>query len=175
MRGVTKAKWTKRYDLHSEQGEGWAVIFVTSDGFLSAVTDYGSYGYLWTHHGYDDFRKFLLRLERDPDYLLSKLSQKDTWDGHGVCEQVKRTILEGRRSGSQRWTAARAREEWDLIERFDSFWSAEDFSRWLDNTSIDDAWEFGRRVYPPNARAFVTKTLPRLAKLLAAELAAEAA
>lgn len=170
VRAMTK--WLHRYDLPNENGEGWAVIFVTSDGFLSAVTDYGSYGYFWSHHGCSDFRKFLLRPERDPDYLLSKLSERNCWDGHATCQSVKRAIIELRRDGT--WTSDEAREEWDLIvDDCDSFYTSEDFGRWLEQTKMSEAWEYGRRVFPPAARAFVTKTLPRLAKLLEDELQRE--
>jgi hypothetical protein len=165
-------KWLKRYDLPNIDGlEGWATIVLTSDGALMAVSDYGSYGFRWCAHGYDDFRKFLLRPERDHDYFLSKLSRRDCWDDEGTLANVKRVILEGRRHGG--WSAERAREEWDLLAQHNDFFSREDFTFWYERTSIDCAYELARVVSPPDARAFVTRTLPRLARVLAAELAAE--
>ena len=64
----------RRYHFSSIQGEGWATFVIGSDGYFSAVSDYGNYSYYWPHHGCTDFRQFLVRAPRDWDYFAKKLN-----------------------------------------------------------------------------------------------------
>lgn len=166
----------RRYYLpNSDPLEGWAIIVLGSDGFFSAVSDYGNYAFLWTHHGCDDFREFLLRAERDWDYFLRKLSPEQTYDGEKTVRAIRREILEARRNG--RISKRMARLEWDLLEECEAGLEYETgFAHWYGQTDLDDeAFGLRRVSHDSNAIAFVRKTMPRLAEVLRAELEAERA
>lgn len=173
---------TWRYDLPNERGEGWAIIFIDERGLFTAVSDYGNYGYWWTHHGCDDARRFFLRAERDYDYFANKLAGgKRDLNHEQTLVNVKRHICEqrleaGRERGTrfaQQWTAEFARQEWENAKS----WLDDTFSVdvWYMNTGIDDASELTVYETPRQAVAFVKIVMKRLAKLIEAELKAEAA
>src|SRR4051812_42726931 len=65
----------RRYSLPSEKGEGWAIVVLGSDGFFSAVSDWGNYAYIWTNPGCE-FRKFLTQV--DASYFWSKITSGRT-------------------------------------------------------------------------------------------------
>lgn len=160
---------TWRYSLPSENGEGWAVVFVDSFGFFAAITDFGDYSYRWSAHGKEDFREFVVGLERNPDYLLGKTSRRE-FSAEKTQEAVKRRIIELRRERD--FTADDAREEWDLATR--CHWDSEaDFVRWCDASAMQEPWLLSESAYPGQARAFTERVLPRLSAVIRAELAAE--
>lgn len=92
--------------------------------------------------------------------------------GEKTAKEVRRHILEARRSGA--WSKERARREWDLVGDHDDLSDIVSFTSWYDRTSIDEAWEFSVYEPPPRARAFIEKVFTRLQALLRAELAREA-
>ena len=164
----------RRYHLpNSAPLEGWAIIVLGSDGFFSAVSDYGDYAYLWRHHGCADFREFLLRAERDWDYFLGKLSPAKTYDGEETVRAIKRSILDARRS--RRMSKSTAWREWELIEEHEVEEYEAGFTRWYDETDLGDAHELRRTSHDSDAVAFVRKTMVRLAEVLRTELEAERA
>ena len=59
-----------RYALPSVKGEGWAIVVLGSDGYFSAVSDWGNYAYIWTHPGCE-FRRFLVGC--DAHYFWTKI------------------------------------------------------------------------------------------------------
>lgn len=64
-----------QYDFHSVNGEGWGTFILRSDGYFSAVTDFGNFAYRWIHHGHEDFRSFWLENRWDyPSYVVSKFT-----------------------------------------------------------------------------------------------------
>lgn len=63
-----------QYDFPSVNGEAWGTFILRSDGYFSAVTDFGNYAHRWYHHGRDDFREFVLGV--GPDYVVSKLTSQ---------------------------------------------------------------------------------------------------
>lgn len=161
-----------RYYLPNESPlEGWAYIVLSNDGYFSAVSDYGNYAFYWTHHGEKDFRIFLVRAHRSWDYFASKLGDK-RYDGNATYDRIKSFILEQRRSLN--WDAEKAREEFDLIENeVDKCYGPGDFTRWHDQTKIDEPWEFYTERYPANLLAFTQKTLKRLSDILEQDLRRE--
>lgn len=167
-----------RYYLPSINGEGWAEIVLGSNGFFAAVSDFGDYAFAWRHHGYKDFREFIVRISDDWGYAASKISRADAYQSNETLRAVKDDILRLRRGRSI--SKYQARDAWDEIDSdFERLYSAYDFSRWCqdgDGSSlIGDASELATYDYPASARAFCQKTLPRLAEAIRAELAAEKA
>lgn len=170
-----------RYYLPSTNGEGWGVVHMDSTGFFAAITDYGNYSYLWSGHGKQppfDFRDFVAGLVRDPGYVLHKVAPNKVLDEAATRHTIRRFILESRRDST--WTAAQAREEWDLQEEIfvrglhgDGDESLDAFKAWLRETTISDAWELASWTEPPEAKAFVDRFMPRLCRVVADELAAE--
>lgn len=70
---MTPTVW--QYDFSSVNGEGWGSFVLRSDGYFSAVTDFGNYAYRWLNHGHDDFREFWLENRWDyPSYIVSKFT-----------------------------------------------------------------------------------------------------
>lgn len=152
-----------------EEGQGWATILVGSDGFFSAVSDYGNYAFRWCHHGCNDFREFLLNAERSPDYFVVKLSTHPwPYNGPDTLQAVKKYILEARREGIMEKEIAR--EEWDLLEDNEDLDNEMVFWDWCRSTSLGDAHEFGVHKAPSDVTCFVTKTMRRLCVLLRQDL-----
>jgi hypothetical protein len=165
---MTVTTW--RYHLPSENGEGWAIVFLDSIGCFSALSDYGDYGYRWPIAGWGpgDFRTFLLQC--DDDYVLHKIAPRHQYDPDGTLKNVKRRILEVRRTRSRFWTKDRARQEWRLLYDFDNLGTEAEFARWLDNTDMEAAYECHAVRVSPRAVAFVQRVLPRLRTKLREEL-----
>jgi hypothetical protein len=162
-----------RYHLPSENGEGWAIIVIGSDGFFSAVSDYGSYGYFWSHHGCKDVRQFFLRAPRNWDYFLGKLAPKPWgFDGPATYKAIRECILEGRRRGG--WDRMRARTEWDALKESGlENGHLYEYYQWGECTRIDCFYELGVYSPPGDAVAFCKETLGRLALVIRDELHAE--
>jgi len=162
-----------RYVIPSdEHREGWGVLILDSTGYFSAVSDYGNYAYLWNAHGTDDFRKFAIRLERDWDYAATKLGGYDKnhrLDVEATAKQIKRAVLEGRRS--RRFSAEEARQEWDEARDLDVGNITPE--QWYERTALGDATEYWCYRRDSDLEAFCKKLLPRLSKIIATEMAAE--
>lgn len=164
------------YYLPSEKGEGWAMIVIGDNGFFSAVSDYGSYGYLWTHHGMPDVRMFFLKCKRqsyDSDYFQSKLYPRPwDYDAEKTYQNLRHFILGHRRHGG--FTKDEARREWDLLHDHGvRGGGVSEHIHWYGQTQIDCAFEHTEYSPPSNLVAFCDKTLPRLARLIEVELFAE--
>lgn len=151
--------------------EGWGIFLLDSTGMFAAVTDYGNYAYKWTHHGRDDFRKFVIGLEKESDYLLGKVAPNKEYDGEGTIKRIKKDILEHRREGA--YTKDFARREWILINNNGNMDSAYGFYKWYEETAITDASEFYTEKWPTSYIAFAKKLIPRLTNAIRKELAME--
>lgn len=163
-----------RYVLPSVRGEGWAVFVLGSDGFFSAVSDFGNYAYLWRAHGCADFRQFLLGAARDWSYFANKLSEGEReYDGTATRRGIQRHILEYRRDRTL--SKEEARREWDLCgSDVEDYGHGGGFADWYRETALPDAAFFAVYRIPKQAEMFVKKTLAaRLVPLLEAELRAE--
>lgn len=167
-----------RYVLPSDRGEGWAEIVLGSSGFFAVVSDFGDYAFAWRHHGHKDFREFIVRISDDWGYVASKLSCADEYQNRETLRAVRAEIVRLRRDRSI--SKYQALDAWnELGASFDRLYSAHDFSRWYQDSDgaslIGDAAELAVYDYPASVRAFCQKTMPRLAAILRAELAAEKA
>lgn len=153
-----------RYDLPNIKLEGWAIVIMSSDGYFSAVSDFGNYCYKWSSFE-GDFRKFLLDVESD--YLLSKISRRSVFDEEKAQKNIRRAILEMRRTGGL--TREEAREEWDRA----SIDSQLDFYDFVRETKLYDMHEYGEMVYPGEAEGFCRSIWPRLCAIWKTELHAD--
>lgn len=163
----------RRYYLPNDPDDshqGWAIIVIGSDGFFSAVSDYGNYAFRWSHPGTKDFRQFLLRAEQSWDYFCGKLGTQE-YNGQATCDSVKRRILAERKEG--RLTKEEARKEWDLLSSNEWLESDVNYNDWARETELSDAWEHHAETYPIHLEMFVKKTMTRLARVLEAELSKE--
>jgi hypothetical protein len=166
------AMW--RYHLPSEKGEGWCIAFLDAIGVFMCVSDYGNYGYRWPQDGwgsqYRCFREFFLHC--DDDYIMRKIARRQEYVGSETLAEIKRHILELRRGGS--WSKDRARHEWDLVvSDMGGVETKEDFARWYDRTSLDEAYEFAVHDFHPQVYGFMKACIPRLRAAIGAQLQAE--
>lgn len=169
MDGVKAAKvW--RYSIPNEKFQGWAIIFLDSEGCFAALSDYGDHSYRWNARGFPpglDFRQFIIQC--DDGYLTGKLGQgKREYDPEATLAGVRETIIECRKEKS--FTKEHAREEWDSLDGFDNLQTEHDFGRWHDYTDIGDASESYRTRYPRDLQSFIQFVMPKLRALIQAEL-----
>jgi len=161
---------TSFYQVRPNSGWEWARIWITSDGCISIMSDYGNYGYWFGDPG-GEFRRFLTKC--DDDYLLRKFSgsERDFAEKETV-RAVRDEVLRMRRT--EQLTMSEAKHEWQLI--LDTDWLSE-WSRqeWFEQTKIGDAAELMRRRYPNDLWHFMKKLWPVFVEKLKTELAAEAA
>ena len=163
-----------RYSIPPLNGQGWGIFILDSTGMFAAVTDYGNCAFKWTHHGCNDFREFLAKVKpcRLNDYCIIKLfGSKNVFDSDETLKEIKRHILTYRYEDE--YSKDFARKEWGLLE--DYYDESEfGFGRWLEETSISDAYEFAVYDYSAGAKMFGSELLPRLAEVLREELQKEA-
>ncbi len=145
---------------------GWARIWITDDGCISIMSDWGNYGYWFGAPGCE-FRLFLTGC--DGDYLGNKFcGGKTEFDGEETVEAIRECILRLRRD--LRLTRDDARREWRALPG--SFDTAEDFGCWVRETTIQDAYELSRYVRPHAVRQFMKQAWPLFVAQLKTELAA---
>lgn len=173
-----------QYRLRSAKGAWVADVIMRSDGYFSTVSDWGNYAFWWGSPGME-FRAFVAQLERQADYVCSKLAQRSEWyDAAGTLKGIKRHILDGRREGSM--TKEQAAKEWEALAdacgcyhhrelRNVSEMDQHQFHQWYERTEIGDASEFMRHDYRPDVRGFCEHVMPLLAAAIRAELASESA
>jgi hypothetical protein len=122
-----------RYALHDERTSNQARITLLqerlSHGEITVVSSWGNYAYAWWGTGKEDFRDFILAMRRDTDYLFGKLGGRNVFDGELTEREIKRRILEARRS--REIDNETARDEWDICGAFDS---VDDWKEWLERT-----------------------------------------
>lgn len=170
-----------RYVLPSIRWEGWAIIILGSDGYFSAVSDFGNYAYRWTAHGCRDFREFILGI--GVDYLVSKISPGTEYSGECTHQRIVEEIIRRRREGSAYGNARRprglfgkseAREEYELLRDSDvQGGSILEFAEWMKETRLNDqgeAYELAVYRSDPQAVAFCEKVIPRLQELIRREI-----
>jgi hypothetical protein len=159
-----------RYDLTSINGEGWATVLLTSDGFFAAVTDYGNYAHMWPAHALTiGFREFICKVEAG--YLLTKIAYKE-YDGEATAAAIRKVIRESRKLGGL--TKEQAREERILLEEHDEVSCLAAYATWFNETKLEPGFDFTCDRWPAQAASFAEKTLPRLKAAIQAELEQEA-
>lgn len=156
---------TWRYAVPSENLEGGAVLFLDEGGTFAAVSDFGTYGYVWPPVGRTQgMREFLLRV--GDDYLLGKLAPQQVLDEAATCRAIRKYLADNAAASD----AEAIREELSLLPERDASFCFED---WSEETAIEDTHELTVYGPHPQARAFIERCWPRLRALIQAQLEAE--
>lgn len=162
----------RRYHFPNLNGEGWGTFVLGSDGFFSAVSDYGNYATRWTATG-GDLRRWLAR-GLDWQYLARNVAMhKLTFDPRQTYEAVADYILHRRRrdGASKEWAAG----EWEILQlyREDDGIQESEWSGWQRHTKIGEPWDMACYSWSADIKAFGEILFPRLQQILQAEIAAE--
>jgi hypothetical protein len=165
---------TRFYQVRVAKGHEWARIWITSDGCISIISDYGDFGYWFGSPGCE-FRRFLTGC--GDDYLANKFSAgEQEFDDRATLKAARKLVLDARRDKSiDRETA---RDEWEQVNNVD--WSSEyDRSKWYfeETTLVGDygAAEVLQYRTPNHVTYFLKILWPLFVEKLKAELALEAA
>lgn len=160
-----------RYTLPNDApGEGWAIVTLGSDGTFHALSDWGDYAHWWGSIGGDgDLRRFLVGA--DAGYLLRKLAGGETvYDGEETFKEIRSYLREVARDGDKRADWLREEQERLRDAKKDILADEHGFHAWCDDTQIEEPWTFQQSKPPQQCVAFVERVIPRLQKLLQAEL-----
>lgn len=148
----------------------WARIWITDDGCISILSDYGNYGYWFGGLPPCGMRAFLV--QAGDDYLSGKFSAGKREIDHDATEQrIKRDIIERRREGDLDREEARA--EWELMRGVN--WSSElEQWDWARASKLqDEPWRMFQECYPIQVTMFLKELWPLFVLQLKAEPAAE--
>lgn len=150
---------------------GWSRIWLTDDGCISIMSDWGNYGY-WFGAPECEFRLFLTHC--DDDYLGNKFAGgQRVFDGEATADNVREFILKRRRE--KRMSAEDARWEWNGLQS-DGFDNEVDYADWIGHrTEIKDPYdhEFSCYVRPHAVGHFLKHVWPLFVEQLKAQLATE--
>lgn len=154
----------------SDRKSGWARAWVTDDGCLSIMSDWGNYAYWWDRrHPTDrdsDHRDFLCHAGLD--YITSKLAGgKTEIDQESTVEGIKERITRGRREGL--FSREEARDEWRRVEATD-FESPRDMWDWYDHSILPDACEVLCYRTPMQLQMFMKNCWPGLVEAMRTDL-----
>ncbi len=160
---------TRFYEVKPGQS-GWARIWITDDGCISIMSDWGNYGY-WFGAPAVEFRLFLTGC--DDDYLGNKFAGgKKDFDGQETADAVRELILRHRRE--KRLSAEDARREWDSLDS--DFGSEIDWCEWVNHETQFDheyVYDLGSYVRPNAVRQLIKHVWPLFVAQLRAQLAVE--
>jgi hypothetical protein len=148
----------------------WMRAWITDDGCLSILSDYGNYGHWWTSTGCE-FRAFLCGL--DAQYLGNKLADgRREYRADQTLTSVKNMIIHARRDGEM--TAKQARREWSRLAQHGDLGTEFEFVAWYDRSKLENRAEASTRGIPQQLEAFIERLWPAFIEQLRAELALEA-
>lgn len=156
-------------DDPSRQSTEWGRFWLTDDGCLTILSDYGNYGYWWSNTG-GEIREFLIGC--DDGYLMRKLAAGEReFNGRSTVRAIRELIISWRRDGSL--SKERAREEWSLLDRYSDMNHPDEFREWAGRTEFGDAWEFAAYEIPCQLQQFMERLWPGFIQQMSAELEAE--
>ena len=163
----------RRYVLPSVKGEGWAIFVIGSDGYFSAVSDWGNYAYIWTHPGCE-FRKFLSRC--DTHYVWTKIThgrKAYVFDEEGTEKNIRKRLWDMMGDAEIDITQHDAALE-SLAGELDD--EHHGLARWAAGLDFDFCYYEGIIATKPEGDSwgFATRVFPRLQALLREELEREA-
>jgi hypothetical protein len=162
---------TRFYQVRVPKRSEWARIWITEDGCVSILSDYGNYGYWFGGLPECGMRAFLVRC--GDDYLSAKFSAgKREIDCSATELAVKCEITSRRREGDL--GREEARKEWGLMRGVN--WNSEleqwDWAR--ESKLTEEPWRCFVDRYPIQVTMFLKELWPLFVEQLKAELAAEA-
>lgn len=165
---------TRFYQVRVADGRGseWARIWITDDGCISIVSDYGNFGYWFGAPG-GEFRRFLTGC--GDDYLMNKFAEGEKELDQSATERAAKDLVLGNRR-DRTLTTEQAQDEWDAVCAVD--WQDEYVrSRWyFEETKLVDCGACDVLQYrtPMRVQMFVKVLWPLFVECLEAELAIEA-
>ncbi len=162
----------------------WATVFlrygeaknmqghVMHQGVMCIHSDYGTYGYWWSHMG-KPLPEFLCGI--DTGYLLSKISRTETQYDEAE-KNLKRAVVEARKSGAK---PAACRKAYDAItDAFDEYGGREAAFMLYQNGALNDVihdWcELFPSDHPPAAQQFAQRVWPEIVAALKEKIAVAA-
>lgn len=136
---------------------------------VAIISDYGSFGYCWTHIG-EDWRKFLAGL--DMHYAMQKFMGahfRVPLTGEEARARAKAIVLDGRRK--QGWPKTVARTLWNAAEEAETDDGCSTFLRAWDNCSAGlfysyELWDSRWDKVNPQAEGFWRDIWPHFAAAL---------
>lgn len=156
-----------RYRLPHVDGSGWAVVYLEGDGRFLAQSDYGTYAYRWDAAGPvgTDFRAWFADLAEHEaaagnTYFLGKVSRQE-FDVEAAREWCDKTFREAHPEVGEYDVPSTD----EIHHAGDVYQFAKDHELPGDVRHLDE--------YPGQAYGFRDVVLPRLARLIRAQLAAE--
>lgn len=160
-----------RYQIPSENGEGWAIFVIGSDGFFATVNDYHNCAFRWTDPGVKDFREFFLDVKKRKDYFIEKLS-----GGRHVhnAHLTLMAVFEALRKLNDREIEESERRV--IRNEYGNLSDEGYLRRWADNTMAfdpHDAWALQVMTPPHMVHCLVTAAMPKMEVLIRAEFAHE--
>lgn len=160
----------RRYQIPAGEFDCGGVIVIGSDGYFSAVTDFGNYARAWPSYGPKgiDFREALCRF--NIDYLCRKLGAEE-YDGKKTESSIME-YLNNRLKDEFENDRAFIETEVHLLDEC-AMEHELDFHRWCGQTMLADPAEYWCGSFPSDLQNFATQTWPRFVTMLRAEMAAE--
>jgi hypothetical protein len=109
-----KKETVEQYNF-SASGGRWALI-VVDEKHLSLLinSDYGSWAFRWHNIGSQSFKEFLISMEKDPDYLVSKLAvgEKEL-DTEETLKAIRESTIQCRKDNPEYLSKEDARHIWN--------------------------------------------------------------
>ncbi len=89
-----KKSTCEKYDIYVPKVSGWAKITLCEeDGSVGIVSDYGNWGYLWSHHGRKSLKHFLIEI--NSHYAWEKFTgAKEDYNHEKTQDFLRQTIAE---------------------------------------------------------------------------------
>lgn len=170
---VTRKPKTRFYQVRVDRGMEWARIWITDDGCISILSDYGNFGYWFGGPGCE-FRRFLTGC--GVEYISNKLrAGEEEFDEPATRRAARDLVLHNRRK--KRIDKETARDEWQLVCDVD--WGDEySRCRWYfeETKLVDDygACDVLQYRTPMQVQMFMKHLWPLFIRQLKVELAVEA-
>jgi len=161
------APTTRFYQVH--QRSEWMRAWVTDDGCLSIMSDFGNYAYWWTSPG-KEIRRFLV--ETGVDYLTMKLSAgKREFDADETKEAIKDQIALLKKE--HQIDAKQARDFWESAQEIRDEASARLWFHEIDQQHQEDFSLCYRSTYPQQLVQLMKVLWPKLVQVIRDELTRE--
>lgn len=178
-----KKEPAESYYIRSSDAFSWAYVFVKTGKrteneewiTVSVVSDFGNFGYAWTHVGASG-KRFLTEISFE--YAMEKFlgERFRVFDKDKTVQALREHVIDRRRNGT--WKKSDARELWDLVSEAQSCSFEHEFFRGIEEGSDyfwrDSLYEMRRTSPCPQAVGFWKFIWPEFVRALKAEEAVPA-
>ena len=168
---MTVQHW--RYSFPSENGEGWAIVFLDSAGCFAALSDWGAWSYRWDARGIDepDFRAFFLNAS--DEYLLQKFNPVKEYNPEETLKAVKQAYIGEFRTHWRDRPRSDRRDAWeDLGDMYCDLATEHHFGDWSITNPMEfsEVWDLRRDRHSRQAEQFIKRVMPQLRAAIAVDL-----